>query len=179
MTYLSVVFGELVPKALTLDRAERLAALVAPPIELMARVLRPVVWVLQGSAAFAAAAVRRDRGDRRRFDPLGRRAARARGRGREQSGVIPRAQEELLHNVFDFPDREVRDVMTPALDVVWLDAGLTPDEALDRVPARRTAATRSAAAALDRLEGVVHVRDLIAGARRRERPRSPSSSGRR
>src|ERR671914_3077291 len=44
VTYLSVVFGELVPKALTLDRAERLAAVVAPPIELIARVLRPVVW---------------------------------------------------------------------------------------------------------------------------------------
>src|SRR5215211_7291174 len=50
VTYLSVVLGELVPKALTLDRAERLAILVAPPVELMARVLRPVVWVLQGSA---------------------------------------------------------------------------------------------------------------------------------
>ena len=36
ITYLSVVFGELVPKALTLDRAETLAALVAPPIELLA-----------------------------------------------------------------------------------------------------------------------------------------------
>src|SRR3954468_6176404 len=51
VTYLSVVFGELVPKALTLDRAETLAALVARPVELMARVLRPVVWVLQGSGA--------------------------------------------------------------------------------------------------------------------------------
>ena len=50
ITYLSVVFGELVPKALTLDRAERLAALVARPVELMAKVLRPVVWLLQGSA---------------------------------------------------------------------------------------------------------------------------------
>ena len=146
MTYLSVVFGELVPKALTLDRAERLAALVAPPVELMARVLRPVVWVLQGSAAL----VLRPFGVREviagRLDPLGRRAARAGGRG-GGAGVIPRAQEELLHNVFDFPDREVRDVMVPALDVVWLDAGLTPDAALDRVPTRRTAATRSGAAA--------------------------------
>ena len=50
VTYLSVVLGELVPKALTLDRAERLAVWVAPPVELMAKVLRPVVWVLQGSA---------------------------------------------------------------------------------------------------------------------------------
>jgi putative hemolysin len=50
ITYLSVVLGELVPKALTLDRAEALAALVAPPIELIAVGLRPVVWVLEASA---------------------------------------------------------------------------------------------------------------------------------
>src|SRR5215218_3211582 len=49
VTYLSVVFGELVPKALTLDRAEALAARVARPIELIALVLRPVVWVLERS----------------------------------------------------------------------------------------------------------------------------------
>ena len=46
VTYLSVVLGELVPKALTLDRAERLATLVARPIELLSVVLRPVVAVL-------------------------------------------------------------------------------------------------------------------------------------
>ena len=51
VTYLSVVLGELVPKALTIERAETMASLVAPPIELMARVLSPVVWVLQGSAS--------------------------------------------------------------------------------------------------------------------------------
>src|SRR5262245_13037785 len=50
VTYLSVVLGELVPKALTLDRAETLAALVSRPVALLARILRPAVWVLQGSA---------------------------------------------------------------------------------------------------------------------------------
>jgi putative hemolysin len=50
ITYLSVVLGELVPKALTLDRAEALAAIVAPPIELISIALRPVVWVLERSA---------------------------------------------------------------------------------------------------------------------------------
>ncbi len=50
VTYLSVVFGELAPKALTLDRAEALAMLVARPVTLIAAVLRPVVWVLERSA---------------------------------------------------------------------------------------------------------------------------------
>jgi hypothetical protein len=105
VTYLSVVFGELVPKALTLDRAERLAALAAPPIALIATVLSPLVWVLELSASVL-------------LRPFGVREVRA-GEGvrsapelqalvdeAEVSGVIPRAQEELLHNVFDFAGRE-------------------------------------------------------------------------
>ena len=165
VTYLSVVFGELVPKALTLDRAERLAAVVAPPVELMARVLRPVVWVLQGSAALLL----RPFGVREVTAGDSIRSAaelRALVGEAEDAGVIPRAQEELLHNVFDFPDREVRDVMVPALDIVWLDAALTPDAALDRVAAEAHSRYPVGRGSLDRLEGVVHVRDLITGARR-------------
>jgi putative hemolysin len=51
ITYLSVVFGELVPKALSLDRADRLAAKVAPAVRVISIVLWPVVWLLQSSAA--------------------------------------------------------------------------------------------------------------------------------
>src|SRR4051794_38952520 len=50
VTYLSVVFGELAPKALTLHNAEAFSVLVAPAIELVAQILRPVVWLLEGSA---------------------------------------------------------------------------------------------------------------------------------
>src|SRR4051812_44326507 len=50
ITYVSVVLGELVPKALTLDRAETLAVLVARPVELLERMLNPIVWVLEASA---------------------------------------------------------------------------------------------------------------------------------
>src|SRR3954451_3604032 len=51
ITYLSAVFGELVPKALTIERAEPLASLVSRPIELLSKLLRPVVWLLEESAA--------------------------------------------------------------------------------------------------------------------------------
>jgi putative hemolysin len=164
VTYLSVVLGELVPKALTLDRADALAALVAPPVSVIATVLGPVVWVLQGSAALllrpfgvrevvAGESVRTPEELRAIVDEA------------EGSGVIPRAQEELLHNVFDFADREVRDVMVPAPDVVWMDADLSPGAALDRVvecPHGRYPVGRGN---LDQLAGVVHVRDLVAAAR--------------
>jgi putative hemolysin len=161
VTYLSVVFGELMPKALTLDRAETLAALVARPVELMARVLRPVVWVLQGSGALllrpfgvtevmAGESVRTPEELRAIVDEA------------EGSGVIPRAQEELLHNVFDFATREVRDVMVPSPDVVWLEASVTGQEALQVVIETSHQRYPVGAESLDHLVGIVHIRDIIA-----------------
>ena len=177
VTYLSVVFGELVPKALTLERAETLAVLVARPIELISVALRPIVWVLQGSASLLL----RPFGVREVIAGESIRTAaelRALVDEAEESGVIPRAQEELLHNVFDFPDREARDIMVPALDVAL---------ARRRAVAGRRARPRRRAphgrypvgrGSLDRLAGVVHIRDLVAAARagatradRRARPR--------
>ena len=164
ITYLSVVFGELVPKALTLDRAETLAALVAPPIELLARVFRPIVWVLERSAEV----VLRPFGVREVVAGEGVRSAdelRALVDEAEGSGVIPRAQEELLHNVFDFASQEAADVMIPAPDVAWLDAELTPTDALAQVAAQPYSRYPVGAGSLDRVVGVVHVRDLVSAER--------------
>src|SRR5215213_3604544 len=161
VTYLSVVLGELVPKALTLDRAERLAVLVARPVELMAKALRPVVWVLQGSAqlllrpfgvreVIAGDSIRSPEELRALVDEA------------EGAGVIPRAQEELLHNVFDFAGQEARDIMIPAAEIDWLPAEAPAGEALHRALATTHSRFPVGRGSLDHVVGVVHVRDLAA-----------------
>jgi putative hemolysin len=98
VTYLSVVLGELVPKALTLQRAETLAVLIAPAIELLETLLKPIVWVLERSAALLL----RPLGVREVTAGEGIRSAeelRALVDEADGSGVIGRAQEQLLHNV--------------------------------------------------------------------------------
>jgi putative hemolysin len=165
VTYLSVVFGELVPKALTLDRAERLAVLVAPPVETIARVLKPVVWVLDASASILL----RPFGVREVVAGEGVRSAaelQALVDEAETSGVIPRAQEELLHNVFDFASREAGDVMVPEPDVAWLDADLRPEAALEQVARQPFSRYPVGRGSVDHLVGVVHVRELVAAVRR-------------
>jgi len=165
VTYLSVVLGELMPKALTLDRAETLAVLVARPMELISIALWPAVWLLQGSASLLL----RPFGIHDVVAGEGIRTAaelRALVDEAEGSGVIPRAQEELLHNVFDFADREAADIMLPALDVDWLEAGLAAEEALDQVLEAPHERYPVGHGSLDQLDGVVHVRDLLAAARR-------------
>jgi putative hemolysin len=164
VTYLSVVLGELVPKGLALDRAERLAMLVARPVEILQMALRPVVFVLQQSARLflrpfgisdvvAGESIRSADELRALVDEA------------ESTGVIPLAQEEMLHNVFDFANREARDIMVPAPDVEWLDAALSPDATLAQVAESSHARFPVGRGSLDRLVGVVHLRDLIRAAR--------------
>ena len=164
ITYLSVVLGELVPKALTLDRAEALAVIVAPPIALISIGLRPVVWALEESArillrpfgvhdVIAGDSIRSPEELRALVDEA------------EGIGVIPRAQEEMLHNVFDFARREAGDVMVPAPEVDWLDAGLTADAAVAKIVEHRRSRYPVGSGSLDRLVGVVHVQEIVAAAR--------------
>jgi putative hemolysin len=164
VAYLSVVLGELVPKAISLQRAEALAAVIARPVELISIALRPIVWVLERSAAlllrpFGVTDV--VAGDTvRSADEL-----RAIVDEAEGAGVIPRAQEEMLHNVFDFARQEAGDVMVPAHDVVWLDARLSPDAALEQAAEHKYTRYPVARGSLDDLAGIVGVHDLLAGRR--------------
>jgi putative hemolysin len=164
VTYLSVVLGELVPKALTLDRSEALAVVVARPVWYIERFLRPAVWLLQSSAELV-------------LRPFGVRDVRAGETIRtpeelramvdeaEEAGVIPRAQEEMLHGVFEFAVREAGDVMVPAPEVAWLDAGLGVAAALEEADERPHARYPVGDGSLDRLAGVVHYRELVTAAR--------------
>jgi putative hemolysin len=160
LTYLSVVLGELVPKAIALQRAEGLAIVLALPLELLARVSHPLVWLLQKSAnavarlfgiePAAAGFVVHSREDVRRT------VAEA-----EDVGAIEEAEEEMIYKVFDFAGKEVHDVMVPRPEVVAVSVDLPPEECLAAVidsPFTRYPAYRGS---LDEIVGTLHVRDLF------------------
>jgi putative hemolysin len=159
VAYLSVVLGELVPKAIALHRAARVAAFVARPITLLQRVIAPLAWVLQGSArillrplgvpvAPAGATVHT-------VDELRGIVAEA-----EDSGIIEEAEEEMLYRIFDFAGQEVADIMVPWSEVVSLDASLIVRDAVARAleaPHSRFPVIRGS---IDDVAGVVALRDL-------------------
>jgi putative hemolysin len=160
LTYLTVVLGELVPKAISLQKAETTAMVLAYPLDLLARVMYPVVWVLQKSAAAVtrlvgiapqpAGRVVYTREDVRRT------VAEA-----EDAGALEPVEEEMIYNVFDFAAREARSVMVPRPEVVAVSVDLPPEECLAAVvdsPYTRYPAYRDS---LDDVVGVLHVRDLF------------------
>jgi putative hemolysin len=160
LTYLTLVIGELVPKAIALQKAEPLAIALALPIDALTRLTKPLVWLLQISADSVARL-------------LGIKPAPAGVHGHtredilhtleeaEEGGVIEQAEEEMLYKVFDFAGREVHEVMVPRPEVVAISVGLPPEEALAAVissPYTRYPAYRGS---IDDIVGILHVRDLF------------------
>ncbi len=161
LTYLSVVIGELVPKAVALQKAERLALTLAVPIDWLSRAFAPVVWVLQHSSN----AVLRVLGIRPA--PAGmiaftREDIRQSVAAAEDVGEIETAEEEMLYKVFDFAEKEAADVMVPRPDVVGISVEMPAMDALRQVlesPYTRYPVFRGS---LDDIVGILHIRALVA-----------------
>ncbi len=160
LTYLSVVLGELVPKAVALQKAERLAGVLAVPLDLLGRAALPLVWLLQVSANLVLRALRVNPA------PAGmlaytREDIRHSVAAAEDVGELEEAEEEMLYKVFDFASKEVSEVMVPRPDVVAISVEMPPEEALRAVvdsPFTRYPVYRGS---LDDMLGVLHVRDLF------------------
>jgi magnesium and cobalt exporter, CNNM family len=161
LTYLSVVLGELVPKAVALQKAESLAMALAVPLEVLARVAHPIIWLLDVSAN----AVLRIFG--MRAAPAGvmtftREEILQSVAAAEDVGEIGTSEEEMLYKVFDFAGKEAHEVMVPRPEVVGIAADMPVEEALKIVieqPFTRYPVYRDS---LDQITGVLHVRDLFA-----------------
>jgi putative hemolysin len=161
LTYLSVVLGELVPKAVALQRAEALAVFLSVPLDVLSRIGHPVVWLLQVSANLVLRILRV------KPAPAGmiaytREDIRYSVAAAEDVGELHEAEEEMLYKVFDFAAKEVATVMVPRPEVVAISVDMPPEEALGTVidsPFTRYPVFRDS---LDEIVGVLHVRDLFA-----------------
>jgi putative hemolysin len=161
LTYLSVVLGELVPKAVALQRAEMLAVSLAVPLDWLARFTYPLVWLLQKSANVVL------RLFRIKPAPAGmiaytREDIRHSVAAAEDVGELHEAEEEMLYKVFDFASKEASEVMVPRPEVVAIAADMPPEQALTAVvdsPYTRYPVYRES---LDEIVGILHVRDLFA-----------------
>ena len=161
LTYLSVTLGELVPKAVALQKAEVLAVALAVPLDWLARFTYPLVWALQKSAN-AVLRVLRVKPAPAGMLAYTREDIRHSVAAAEDVGELHEAEEEMLYKVFDFASKEVSEVMVPRPDVVAISISVTPEEALAIVvdsPYTRYPVYRSS---LDEIIGILHVRDLFA-----------------
>ena len=160
LTYTSLVIGELVPKRLALAFPERAASLVALPLSFVARVALPVVWLLRVSTNAVLRLLGVGDQPEVRVTEEEIRALLAEG---AQAGVVKPIEHELIEGVMRIADRPVRAIMTPRVDLVWLEVGISHDALRATLAAHSHSRYLVCRGGLDDLVGIVHVRDLLPG----------------
>lgn len=159
ITYLTIVFGELVPKSLGLRYAERVALAIARPLEVLGRwlsfvgrpltassrlILSPFGAAPQGESAFVS---------EKEIKLMVQ-------EGKEQ-GIFDQTEQELIHSVFEFTETSVKEVMIPRpqIDAIELDTPL--EEALKFVVETGYSRYPVYRKSLDDVCGVLYYKDLL------------------
>jgi len=156
ISYVSLVLGELAPKRLGLQRTEAVALAAAAPLDRIATLTRPVIWLLSKTTDLV---VRLAGGD-----PTANREAIT---DEELRGLVaaheslPADERKLIDDVFDAGDRQVREVMVPRTEVDFLEVGTSVSRAA-RI-AREAPHSRYPVYGRDSddVVGFVHIRDLL------------------
>ena len=156
IAYLSLVVGELTPKRLAIQHAERYSLLLVTLVDFIARITAPFIWLLSHSSD----ALLRILGG----DPN---AGKEQISGEELRGMVAmhqdltHAERELIDDVFDAGEREIREIMIPRTEVAFLDADLPVFKAVKIVADKPHSRYPVSDDSEDDVLGFVHVRDLL------------------
>ena len=156
LTFFTLVLGELAPKRVALQRAERWALVAAPPISRLADLARPVVWLLGRSTDIA---VRLMGGD-----PSVQREDVTEEEFRDLLATTRRFspyQRRIIAGALDIAERPLQDVVVPRRDVVAVEAHTPAPDALEILRCSGRARAPVFTNDLDDVSGIVHLRDLL------------------
>jgi putative hemolysin len=157
-TFASLVIGELVPKQFALRSPEPIAALMSRPMLLLSKVTAPFVWLLDRTSAaiFRALGLNRENKNHVTAEELHLVVAEA-----QTAGVLEESERAIISGIVRLADRPVREVMTPRMEIDWIDVDCGREEiraALAATPHSRLPVARGS---VDDIVGVVAARDLL------------------
>lgn len=159
ITYLSLIIGELVPKRLALSNPERIATAVAIPMRGIARLTSPIVHLLSLSTE---AVLRLLRVNTSSNEPLvTEEEIKVLVRQGTEAGMFDVAEQDMVERVFRLGDQQVSALMTPRLDIIWLDLNDSAEINRRKMSESRHSRFPVCQETLDNVLGVIHVTDVL------------------
>jgi len=158
ITFLSLIFGELVPKQLALRQPERLALIVARPLSILAVIAKPVVWLLGQATTLVLRAFGPAGVDRRAMSEEELKAMLVEG---AETGVLEAEERDIIERVLRLADKPVRAIMTPRTEISWIDR--TKPRAAIIASLRAAPHSRFVVCdgAIDNVAGIVQAKDIL------------------
>ena len=158
MTILILIFGEITPKSIAKQKAEEVSLKVARVIEFTVLVFKPFIYIFTTISSIFIKLVGCNPNEDESF--ITEEELKTMVGVSEEEGVLENVEKEMIFNVFDFADQQVKDVMVQRVDVVSIDEEATYDEVMDIIKSEQFSRIPVYNETIDNVIGFLNVKDL-------------------
>jgi putative hemolysin len=157
VTFLSILFGELIPKRFGLLRAEKISKLVARPVLIFAKITHPFVWVLNkiSNAFFYIFNVKKSKDDAVTEEEIKTMISEG-----TEAGTIEEEEREIIERVFHLGDRNITSLMTHRSDIIWFDLEDSEEKIKEKIITEPHSVYPICNGEIDNIKGIVSIKDL-------------------
>src|SRR6185369_8296006 len=157
VTFLSILFGELIPKRIGLLKAERIARIVAGPMKVFSRIGYPIVALLNwlSNLFFIVFSIKPSPEGNVTEDEI----KAIINEGTEQ-GTIDEAEQEIIERVFHLGDRNITSLMTHRSDIIWFDLNETEEMIKEKILREPHSVYPVCDGEIDNIKGMVTIKDM-------------------
>jgi len=157
ITFLSIIFGELIPKRIGLLRSEMIAKAVAGPMQSFARFTHPIVWLLNQSSNifFRLFNIRKKKEDAITEEEIKTLITEG-----AEAGTIHEAEQDIIERVFHLSDRNITSLMTHRSDIIWFDQLDNEEKLKEKIVQAPHSVYPVCNGSVDAIVGVVSIKDL-------------------
>lgn len=159
VTYLTLIFGELVPKRVGLVKAEEIAKVIAQPMDLLSRIAYPFVWLLAKSTKAVTTLMNLQESQESKVTEE---EVKAVIKESLSDGEIEEVEHDIVERVFNLGDRNVSSIMTHRKDLVYLNINDSADDLLQKIKDNIFNAYPVVDGDIDSIKGVVHLKAIFA-----------------
>ena len=159
ITILHIVFGELAPKSIAIQRSVGTIMSISVPLRFFFIVFRPLIWLLNGFAGFILSllGINTNQGE---VHHSSEELQYLLEQGKE-TGALDSNEHELIQNVFDFNGRVVKNIMVPRTKISGLDIGTNQNELIDILVSEGYSRMPVYDDVIDKIVGIVHAKDIL------------------
>ena len=158
VTYLTLIFGELVPKRIGMVAAERMAKIIAAPMDILSRIASPFVWLLSASTSFMMRVLGLNKTG---SNKITEEEIKAIIQESTAEGEIQEVEQDIVERVFNLGDRDIASIMTHRSDLVGLNITDSNDRIREIVKTNLHTIYPVSDTKLDNIVGVVFLKDLF------------------
>jgi putative hemolysin len=157
VTFLSILFGELVPKKIAIMRPERIAKGVARPIKVLSSISYPLVWLLSklNSGIFRLFNIRPGTESQVTEEEI-----KAMINEGSEMGAIEEEEKDIIQRVFHLGDRNITSLMTHRTDIIWFELDEDITSVKEKIKEFQHSVYPICKETIDDMEGIVYVKDM-------------------